>query len=124
MANLNDERLQEEVIRKGWPTIAPFAFRRYLERGRGGILIKVSLMKLADANNNQLQIDGPVVYVTSGDVMRGDVVLPEGIDKEFQAYNPEHEVLFLFDDGVGIRTYRGKPGDQPTPKEMHAQKTK
>ena len=61
MANLNDERLQEGLIRKGWTTIAPFAYRRYLDRGRGGVLIKVSLMKIADAGNNQLQIDGPVV---------------------------------------------------------------
>jgi hypothetical protein len=51
-------------------------------------------------------------------------MLPEGIDKEFQAYDPEREVLFLFDEGIRIHSFRGKPGDQPTPKELHEQKGK
>lgn len=122
MSKLNDERIQEEVIRKGWSTFAPFAYGRYLERGRGGVLVRVSEIKIANAENNQLQIDGPAVYVTSGDGIRGDVVLPDGIEKEFEAYDPEREVLFMFDEGMKVHTFRGKPGDQASPKELHEAK--
>ncbi len=122
MAKLENPRLQEEVIRKGWATFAPFAYGRYLNRGRGGVLVKVSQMKVADTENNQLQIDGPVVYVTAGDVLRGDIVLPDGINEEFETYDPEREVVFLFDEGMRVHTFKGKPGDQLSPKELHEAK--
>lgn len=51
--------------------------------------------------------------------MSGDVVLPDGINEEIETYDPEREVVFLFDEGMRVHTFKGKPGDQLSPKELH-----
>jgi hypothetical protein len=61
----------------------------------------------------------PGRYVTEQGITSKRVNVPTGAAKEFDAYDPEREVVFLFDDGTGIATYRGAPSGQPSPRQLH-----
>ncbi len=79
----------------------------------------MSGLKVEDIEDNQILIDGDAVYITADDIARGEVTLPAGIEQEFAAYDPESQVVFLFDSGAGIQVFRGSPDDQPSPKESY-----
>ncbi len=106
-----------ELIKTVWPIIAPLAYGRFLARGRGGVLIPVAAVKLRAGGQGIVDVDGR--YVTEQDITSGKVNIPADAVKEFLAYDPDREVVFLFDDGTGVATYRGAPSGQPTPKELY-----
>jgi hypothetical protein len=119
MSKLFDPKAQKQLVTDTWSQFAPFAYGRYLQRGRGGLLFKVSDLKAEDIEDDQILIDGDAVYVTADDIARGEVILPAGIEQEFAAYNPDLQVVFLFDSGAGVQMFRGAPDDQPSPKECY-----
>jgi hypothetical protein len=107
-----------ELIKTVWPVIAPMAYARFLARGRGGVLIPVEAIKLRAGGEGIVDVDGR--YVTEQDITSGKVNIPPDTVKEFAAYDPDREVVFLFDQGVGVATYRGgPPSGQATPKELY-----
>lgn len=106
-----------DLIKVVWRAWAPFAYARYVARGRGGVLVAVDAVKLRAGGEGI--VDTPARYVTVDDVLTGKVNIPSDVTREFEAYDPETEVVFLFDDGNGIATYRGAAPGQPTPKELH-----
>lgn len=106
-----------DLMKTTWPFIAPFAYGRYLARGRGGVLIPVGGIQLRPRREGI--VDAPARYVTSEDIVSGKVLLPQEAAKEFDEYDPEREVVFLFDQGKGVATYRGAPSGQQSPKELY-----
>lgn len=106
-----------DLMKTTWPVVGPMAYERFLARGRGGMLIPTGAIKLRAGGEGIIDLDGR--YVTEHDVTSGKVNIPLQAVEEFAAYDPEREVVFLFDDGTGITTYRGAASDQPTPKELH-----
>src|SRR6266404_9282717 len=117
MSRFNDPKAQRRLVTDTWHQFAPFAYGRYLQRGRGGLLLLVSGVKVEDIEDDQILVDGDATYVTADDIARGEIILPAGIEQDFAAYNPESEVVVLFDTGAGIQVFRGAPDDQPSPKE-------
>lgn len=106
-----------DMIKVAWRAWAPFAYGRYIARGRGGVLIAVDAVKLRAGGEGI--VDTPARYVTNDDISSGSVNIPPDTSREFEIYDPEKEVVFLFDDGKGIATYRGAAPDQPSPKELY-----
>jgi hypothetical protein len=94
------------------------AYARYVARGRGGILIPIGSIKFQPSGGGVL-IDLDARYVTARDIESGSVIIAPDATKEFEAYDPEREVVFLLDDGKGIHTYRGAAPDQPSPRELY-----
>ena len=108
-----------DLINVAWPILAARAYGRFLARGRGGVLIPVAAIKLRPDGQGIIDVDGR--YVTAEDITSNKVSIPTDTIKEFEAYDPEREVVFLFDDGTGIATYRGAPSGQPSPKDLYEQ---
>lgn len=108
-----------QLINVAWPILAPRAYGRFLARGRGGILIPVAAINLRPDGQGIIDVAGR--YVTEQDIVSNTVNIPADAVTEFEAYDPEREVVFLFDDGTGIATYRGAASGQPSPKELYEQ---
>lgn len=102
-----------EIMRESWMKLAPFAYERFLKRGRGGILVQAANLK-GKPEGEGSRIDGDVKYVTAENMK-----FPDGIVREIEAYNPELEVIFIFDNGNELAEYRAHPADQPSPKALY-----
>lgn len=106
-----------DLMKTVWPTVAPFAYSRYLARGRGAVLVPVGGIKLrADGSGI---VDADARYVTSDDIASGRVILPPETVKEIEGYDPEGQVVFLFDEAAGVTSYCGAPSNQQSPKALY-----
>src|SRR5438067_13856890 len=112
MPNIADPDFQTQLIINSWSAFAPFAYGRYLQRGRGGILLKLSMLKLYELEGDQLEVEGDGSYVTVHDLF-----LPKDVADEVAVYDPQLQIVVVIDDGRKFCTYRGAPQNLPSPKE-------
>ena len=114
MIDVADPDFQTQLIINSWSAFAPFAYSRYLQRGRGGILLKLSTLELYELEGDQLEVEGDGLYVTVH-----DMPLPKKVADAVAAYDPQLQIVVVIDNGKDFYTYRGAPKNLPSPKELY-----
>jgi hypothetical protein len=104
------DRIYHQVVNDQWTILAAFAWKHYLELGRGAVLVQVDQM---DANQSHNDLDVKVSYLADGDVAR----LTEDITEFISQYDPRSEVVIIFTglDLEGNLAYRCKANDGALP---------
>jgi hypothetical protein len=107
----------DEFVDETWLHFAPYAYEKFLAKGRGVIRIDVSTIKFTkkgegfdiDVKSRYLEIDNDEVLDIASD----------DLDNKLKNYNPEREVCFIFVAGEKATLLVGAPSGQPSPKELY-----
>ena len=101
-------RVYHQVVNDQWSLLAAFAWKNYLELGRGAVVVQVDQWVDDDTG-----IDVQVTYLPGSDVAR----LTDDTAEFITQYDPRAEVVILFTglDLNGNLAYRCKAGDGPLP---------
>jgi len=99
-----------------WTQAAPFAYKMYLEAGRGAFVILGNKADHAASNMPAFMGNTPAAFLplsTLREFFSGDPLLPR-VTRMVAEYDPEMEVIFVIlrDDG-GASVYRLGGGDTP-----------
>lgn len=108
------DKVYHQVIHDNWTVLAAFAWKHYLEVGRGAVLVQVDqLVQAAQALNGGSELEVQVSYLPDGDLARLTVDTSEFL----ALYDPATEVVILFTglDQGGNLAYRCKTGEGPVP---------
>ncbi len=108
------DKVYHQVINDNWTVLAAFAWKHYLEVGRGAVLVQVDqLVEAAQALNGGSELEVRVSYLPDGDLARLTVDTSEFLTH----YDPATEVVILFTglDQGGNLAYRCKTGQGPVP---------
>jgi hypothetical protein len=108
------DKIYHQVVNDNWTVLAAFAWKHYLEVGRGAVLVQVDQMVEASAalnGGNELEVK--VSYLPGTDLAR----LTADTSAFVAQYDPTTEVVILFTglDQNGNLAYRCKTGDGPVP---------
>ncbi len=105
------DRVYHQVVNDNWTILAAFAWKHYLDVGRGAVLVQVD--QLVEPVHGTEELDVQVSYLADGDVARLTADTAEFIAQ----YDPRTEVVILFTglDLHGNLAYRCKTGDGPLP---------
>lgn len=111
-ADFTNPKVQMKFAELAWIEVAPFAYRKYLEKGRGGLLIDAAGITMEELDRGA-KIDSDAKYVTIEDDQ-----VPDEIKDRMKRYDPETEIFFLFNVGTGLSTFYGKVFKEQSPKEL------
>lgn len=103
-------------VQLSWAKVAPFAYARYLAKGKGCLYFNVSNIT-SDQLDEGMQIDADAAYLTIDDDR-----MPKEIRERIAKYDPQIEIFCVFNDGVGLSTFYGRVLNEPSPKELHERK--
>jgi hypothetical protein len=105
------DRVYHQVVNDNWAILAAFAWKHYLDMGRGAVLVQVDEWLEAAAGTEELDVQ--VSYLPDGDAAR----LTADTSEFIAQYDPNTEVVILFTglDSGGNLAYRCKTGDGPYP---------
>ena len=108
------DRVYHRVVNDNWTVLAAYAWKHFLEAGRGAVLLQVDhLLEAAPALNGGSEMEVKVSYLPDGDLARLTADTAEFVAQ----YDPATEVVILFTglDTGGNLAYRCKTGDGPVP---------
>ncbi len=108
------DRVYHQVVNDNGTVLAAFAWKHYLEAGRGAVLVQVDQLIEATpplTGSNELEVK--ISYLPDGDLAR----LTADTAEFLAQYDPDTEVVILFTglDQGGNLAYRCKTGDGPLP---------
>src|SRR5262245_50491249 len=105
------DRVYHQVVNDNWAILAAFAWKHYLESGRGAVMVRVD--EWVQAGQDGQALDVHVTYLPDGDAAR----LTSDTAEFIAQYDPRSEVVILFTglDTGGNLAYRCKTGDGPLP---------
>jgi hypothetical protein len=108
------DKVYHQVVNDNWTVLAAFAWKHYLEAGRGAVLVQVDQLIEATpplTGSNELEVK--ISYLPDGDLAR----LTADTAEFLAQYDPDTEVVILFTglDQGGNLAYRCKTGDGPLP---------
>ena len=112
------DKVYHQVIDDNWTVLAAFAWKHYLQAGRGAVLLQVDqLLEAAPPLNGDSELEVKVSYLPDGDLARLTADTGEFISQ----YDPATEVVILFTglDQGGNLAYRCKTGDGPVPPDAY-----
>jgi hypothetical protein len=108
------DRVYHQVVNDNWTVLAAFAWKHYLEAGRGAVLVQVDqLVEAAPLADGSRELEVKVSYLPDSDLAR----LTADTAAFVAQYDPASEVVILFTglDQGGNLAYRCKTGDGPVP---------
>jgi hypothetical protein len=108
------DKVYHQVVNDNWTVLAAFAWKHYLQVGRGAVLVQVNqLVEAAPPLNGGSELEVQVSYLPDGDMARLTADTAEFLTQ----YDPATEVVILFTglDQGGNLAYRCKTGDGPVP---------
>ncbi len=106
------DRVYHQVVNDNWTILAAFAWKHYLELGRGAVVVQVDQwVRASQAGSDELDVQ--MSYLPGSDVARLTADTAEFIAQ----YDPRTEVVILFTglDQGGNLAYRCKTGAGPLP---------
>jgi hypothetical protein len=106
----NWDHVYHQVVNEHWTILAAFAWKNFLELGRGAVLVQVEEL-VPGAPGDELEVQ--ISYLAGGDVAR----LTADTSEFITHYDPHSEVVILFTglDLGGNLAYRCKAGDGAAP---------
>jgi hypothetical protein len=108
------DKVYHQVVNDNWTVLAAYAWKHYLEVGRGAVLVQVDqLVEAAAPPNTGSELEVHVSYLPDTDLAR----LTADTAEFLAQYDPATEVVILFTglDQGGNLAYRCKTGDGPVP---------
>ena len=110
---INWDTVYHQVVDGNWTLLAAFAWKSFLDFGRGVVVVQVEHMLQAAQDTQELDVQ--MTYLPGSDVAR----LTSDTAEFVASYDPESEVVILFTglDWAGNLAYRCKAGDGPLPPE-------
>lgn len=104
------DRVYHQVVNQHWTLLAAFAWKNYLELGRGAVMVQVDQWLQEGAGD---ELDVQVSYLSDSDAARLTTDTAEFIAQ----YDPRAEAVILFTglDQGGNLAYRCKAGEGPPP---------
>ena len=108
------DKVYHQVVNDNWTVLAAYAWKHYLQVGRGAVLMQVDqLLEAAPSLNGGSELEVQVSYLTDTDLAR----LTDDTAAFVAQYDPATEVVILFTglDMGGNLAYRCKTGDGPVP---------
>jgi hypothetical protein len=107
------DKVYHQVVNDNWTVLAAFAWKHYLEAGRGAVLLQVEQLVEAPPLNGGSELEVQVSYLPDTDLAR----LTADTAAFVKEYDPATEVVLLFTglDQGGNLAYRCKTGDGPVP---------
>ena len=108
------DKVYHQVVNDNWTVLAAFAWKHYLQVGRGAVLVQVNqLVEAAPPLNGGSELEVQVSYLPDGDMARLTADTAEFLTQ----YDHATEVVILFTvlDQGGNLAYRCKTGDGPVP---------
>jgi hypothetical protein len=108
---INWDRVYHQVVNEQWAILAAFAWKNFLDLGRGAVMVQVD--QWLEGENGRDDLDVQVSYLGGSELAR-----LTGDTSEFIAeYDPRSEVVILFTglDLGGNLAYRCKAGDGALP---------
>ena len=105
------DRVYHQVVNDQWSILAAFAWKNYLDLGRGAVVVQVD--QLLEIVQGQDELDVQVSYLPGSDVAR----LTDDTAEFIAQYDPRSEVVILFTglDLHGNLAYRCKAGEGALP---------
>lgn len=116
--DFGNSKVQMAFVELAWPNVAPFAYGRYLKKGRGCVCFDVSGITTEQLDEG-MKIDADCRFLTID-----DETIPKEIRERIAKYDPEKEVFVVFNDGTGLSTFYGRVFDKPSPRELYETKQK
>jgi hypothetical protein len=110
---INWDRVYSRVVNDHWAILAAFAWKNYLEVGRGAVVVQVDRLLPDSETGAGEELDVQVSYLPGSDVARLTTDTAEFIAH----YDPRAEAVILFTglDLGGNLAYRCKAGEGPLP---------
>jgi len=113
----------EDLLRKGWPDLARFAYERFLHHGRGAVVIDLSELVEVPVEDDEAQVDFDARYLP----LKHNILKVPGMIKSMQEYDPERQVVFIFavredTEFKDARSFVEGPPDRLSPKESYEAK--
>lgn len=108
------DKVYHQVVNDNWTVLAAFAWKHFLDKGRGAVLVQVDqLLEAAPPLNGGSELEVQVSYLPGSDLAR----LTADTAAFVEQYDPATEVVILFTglDLGGNLAYRCKAGDGPVP---------
>ncbi len=108
------DKVYHQVVNDNWTVLAAFAWKHYLEAGRGAVLVLVDqLIEATPPVIGISELEVKISYLPDGDLAR----LTADTAEFLAQYDPATEVVILFTglDQGGNLAYRCKAGDGPLP---------
>jgi hypothetical protein len=115
---INWDRVYHQVVNDNWTILAAFAWKHYLDLGRGAVVVQVDqLVQQPESDDTGGELDVQMSYLPGSDVARLTVDTAEFIAQ----YDPRAEAVILFTglDQGGNLAYRCKAGEGPLPPDAH-----
>jgi hypothetical protein len=112
------DKVYHQVVNDNWTVLAAYAWKHYLEKGRGAVLVQVDdLVEAAPALKGGSEMEVQVSYLPNHDLAR----LTADTAAFVEQYDPTTEVVILFTglDQGGNLAYRCKTGDGPVPPDAY-----
>lgn len=109
----------EAFARTNWDLIAPVAWQKYLEIGRGAMVVYTG--PLPDFLADILPFEGmlPVVYARQIQLKQiAKAFLPK-LNKLMRDYIPASEIIFVFYEPDGLSAYQMRMPGRPAPRDAY-----
>ena len=107
------DHVYNQVVNDNWTVLAAFAWKHFLQVGRGAVLVQVDQLVEATQALSSSELEVQVSYLPDGDLAR----LTADTSEFLTHYDPATEVVILFTglDQGGNLAYRCKTGEGPPP---------
>jgi hypothetical protein len=112
------DKVYHQVVNDNWTVLAAYAWKHYLEKGRGAVLVQVDqLVEASPALSGGSELEVQVSYLPGSNLAR----LTADTAAFVAQYDPTTELVILFTglDQGGNLAYRCKTGDGPVPPDAY-----